>query len=326
MVPPGFSKQILGVSSPPRSSSPNNALNSTPGSTTAGQTENMNPDEGDEEETAVPIKVAPAVTTEIWGVLLRNRGFEARCGKLVRSPTKVKELSKFTSNVEDTPTKPKQKRGTLDNAEKSGDSTEQQRSILKSLRRGQASTVQRVSSDHAQSGETTVNLLARPTIHEERTSFPPEQQAASIAGPSSKPLGDEGPHNHNLRFFDGLAFRLLGEAKCLHVKAALEETGGRIVGDSSDDPVDFIIVRLVRYVVVLNLLYTRMLMLFSGSALYREEVDEVSRATYRTECWLERCFSERRICSADEHISFTPLKVPVNIPRETFDYSSTPPY
>lgn len=230
----------------------------------------------------------------------------------------MKELPRSTSNVEDTPTKPRQKRGILGKAEKSGESMEQQQSILKSLRRGQVSTAQTVSSDHAPGGKTTANHFTRPEIPEERKAFLPEQQAASIAGPSSKPLTDQGLLNYNARFFDGLTFRLLGEAKCSHVKAALEEAGGRIVGDSSDDPVDFIIVRLVRYVVRLTALATRMLTSFSGSPLYREEVDEVSRSTYRTECWLERCFSEHRICPMDEHLSFTPLKIAANIPRESF--------
>ncbi|KAL1923796.1 uncharacterized protein VTP21DRAFT_8776 [Calcarisporiella thermophila] len=33
-----------------------------------------------------------------------------------------------------------------------------------------------------------------------------------------------------------------------------------------------------------------------------------------TECWLERCLEEQRICSPDEHITFTPLSVSVPIP------------
>ena len=47
----------------------------------------------------------------------------------------------------------------------------------------------------------------------------------------------------------------------------------------------------------------------SGSKLYRQEVEERERRKYRTECWLERCIYEERICSADEHPSFTPLDI-----------------
>lgn len=52
----------------------------------------------------------------------------------------------------------------------------------------------------------------------------------------------------------------------------------------------------------------------SGSKYYSEEVDEDDRAKYRTECWLERCLSDDRICSPDDHISFTPLKVAIPVP------------
>lgn len=48
------------------------------------------------------------------------------------------------------------------------------------------------------------------------------------------------------RLFEGRTFRILGEARCTRVKDALENAGGKIVGDSSDALVDFVIVRLVR--------------------------------------------------------------------------------
>jgi DNA replication regulator DPB11 len=48
---------------------------------------------------------------------------------------------------------------------------------------------------------------------------------------------------------------------------------------------------------------------FSGSMLFRNECDEWERRRYRTECWLERCIYEERICSPAEHVSFVPLKI-----------------
>ena len=53
-------------------------------------------------------------------------------------------------------------------------------------------------------------------------------------------------------------------------------------------------------------------MLGSGSKLYRDDPDAHERGKYRTECWLERCIFEERICPPDEHISFAP--VPVQTP------------
>lgn len=50
-------------------------------------------------------------------------------------------------------------------------------------------------------------------------------------------------------------------------------------------------------------------LLHSGSALFRREGDEDTRAKYRTECWLERCMFEERICAPEEHVAFAPLAV-----------------
>jgi hypothetical protein len=47
--------------------------------------------------------------------------------------------------------------------------------------------------------------------------------------------------------FSGYRFRALGEAKTPAVKSAVESFGGQMVLEV-DDEVDFIIVRLVRYV------------------------------------------------------------------------------
>ena len=51
----------------------------------------------------------------------------------------------------------------------------------------------------------------------------------------------------------------------------------------------------------------------SGSKLYREEDDPILRAKYRTECWLEQCIYEDRICAAEDHVSFVPLAIDIPI-------------
>lgn len=71
-------------------------------------------------------------------------------------------------------------------------------------------------------------------------------QPGGIAGPSNKPYAGTEQSARQSGFFTGLSFRLLGEARSPHVKSTLEEAGGRVVSESSDDPVDFIVVRLVR--------------------------------------------------------------------------------
>ena len=53
---------------------------------------------------------------------------------------------------------------------------------------------------------------------------------------------------------------------------------------------------------------------FSGSKFFRNECDERDRKKYRTECWLEKCIFDERICSAEEHVSFMPLKIQCPVP------------
>jgi|ERR1700722_12896546 len=52
----------------------------------------------------------------------------------------------------------------------------------------------------------------------------------------------------------------------------------------------------------------------SGSKLFREESDERLREKYRTESWLELCIYHERICSPDENMWFTPLKIVTPVP------------
>ncbi|KAJ7584435.1 hypothetical protein C8J56DRAFT_951061 [Mycena floridula] len=96
-------------------------------------------------------------------------------------------------------------------------------------------------------------------------------------------------------FFAGLRFRLLGEARCATVKSAIEGAGGQVV--SGDQVVDFIVVRLL-----------------SGSKFYAAEEHLEEKNKYRTECWLERCLFEERLCEAQLHVSFVPLDVNLPIP------------
>ncbi|KAJ3570667.1 hypothetical protein NP233_g4252 [Leucocoprinus birnbaumii] len=111
-------------------------------------------------------------------------------------------------------------------------------------------------------------------------------------------VGDSaaGPSSDATKMFVGYRFRALGEAKTPAVKNAVESYGGRMVSEDDED-VDFVIVRLV-----------------SGSKLYREETDSVLRSKYRTECWLERCMFEDRVCPPDQDLSFVPLGIETPIP------------
>jgi hypothetical protein len=52
----------------------------------------------------------------------------------------------------------------------------------------------------------------------------------------------------------------------------------------------------------------------SGSKFYRDEEDQAARAKYRTECWLEQCMFDERLCSPDEQVTFLPLVVQTPVP------------
>jgi DNA replication regulator DPB11 len=52
----------------------------------------------------------------------------------------------------------------------------------------------------------------------------------------------------------------------------------------------------------------------SGSKFYRDEEDQAVRAKYRTECWLEQCMFDERLCSPDEQVTFLPLVVQTPVP------------
>lgn len=123
--------------------------------------------------------------------------------------------------------------------------------------------------------------------------------------------------------FLGLKFLALGEAKSPTVRNAIEQNGGRMTLEMEDDEVDYIIVRLVRYVANVRVLdWPILLTMISGSKLYREEHDKSLRIKYRTECWLERCIFEDRICPPEDHITFCPLSIETPVPGLSRTFAS----
>ena len=48
----------------------------------------------------------------------------------------------------------------------------------------------------------------------------------------------------------------------------------------------------------------------SGAELMKQEAPEDEHHKFRTECWVERCIFESRICEVDENVTFRPLSVP----------------
>ena len=55
----------------------------------------------------------------------------------------------------------------------------------------------------------------------------------------------------------------------------------------------------------------------SGTPHYLSSKSETSKLMFRTECWIEQCIYEERLCTRDEHPAFKPLdiKVPIDDAR-----------
>jgi len=186
----------------------------------------------DEEEPAslarAPVR---AVTLQLWGSLLRPRGFEIDAGgnKLVRSPSKSQSLA-------DLPTSPTRLPARLvpdvraTDGEKEKD-PQGKHSVISSFRRADSFAVPK-------------ELVTRQPFRRTQTIAAPGPHDAEGSGTSHRPLG-EGSAMGMATLFAGYHFCLLGEAKCTNVRTAIENGGGIVTDDDTDD-VDFIVVRLIR--------------------------------------------------------------------------------
>lgn len=216
--------------------------------------------QGNEEETAVAVKRIPSVTLQIWKSMLQPRGFDIQQGKLIRSPSKSQALpNAHNTDLEDSPGgRPRAAVHELERARNNQESgqkgdeagTSKQASILSSFRRSQSFMLpmndasvprqqpfQRISV--AQSLPQTHNTADFATIDEGRPVASSSRDTnVSPDVISRQPQG----------LFFGITFRILGEAHSPSVRTALKDAGGRLVPDDSDESVDYIVVRLVRYV------------------------------------------------------------------------------
>ncbi|THH28236.1 hypothetical protein EUX98_g5958 [Antrodiella citrinella] len=279
----------------------------------------------EEEEELASVKRVPNVKLRIWETIMGSRGFEVSGGKLIRSPSKSQAArqsvppafppadlniggsTSFTAKLAQ---------------EENGRPAAAGGSLLASFRRTKSfapatkdtstqkakqpfqlvATLAAVSSEDAfwgvpggeigpilaQGGEDIPVASGSHIPSEYAREAIARESSFMVAGPSRQQV-DESVAKAGI--FNGMTFHALGEARCASVRTAVEDSGGKLV-DDRDAEVDYIIVRLV-----------------SGSKLYREEPDESLRGKYRTECWLERCMYEERICEPSEHIAFVPLGI-----------------
>ncbi|OCH94853.1 hypothetical protein OBBRIDRAFT_884411 [Obba rivulosa] len=285
-----------------------------PGSNTPSLGRPAGPD--DEEEIA-SVKRVPAVTLQLWQNLLKPRGFELVDGKLVRSPSKSQSAQRHDEQEDpDLPRRPVRSISPVPLPRKGEASTSTIAALRKPGGRRDSTPSQTRLSTPAPAEALPLPRRIQQLVPASSFLAHPPRRSDSMEGAEVQPVASTSRHSepeagHDVlmregeplepaspsrtsRLFAGLRFQALGEAESPAVHAAVENSGGFMMARGGEDnaEVDFIIVRLV-----------------SGSHLYRKEEDESLREKYRTECWLESCITQERICSPDEHIAFRPLGI-----------------
>ncbi|KAI0648707.1 hypothetical protein C8Q79DRAFT_1007282 [Trametes meyenii] len=285
------------------------------------------PAQNDIEELASS-KRHPTAVVGLWQSILRPRGFALQNGHLVRSPSKSQSQPIIPAPRDPSPPR---RRAAL----RAGDGDPHAPvSAISSFRRARsfapptalaastplsrqpfrrAPTV--VAGEGSLGKKSSLSFLGRSVGSVQAaagmSADAPIASTSAVAGPSRSASVVPGEVEEGVdegecvsegarELFKGMRIRALGEAKSVSVRKAIEDCGGTWIGardDDDDDAVDFIIVRLV-----------------SGSAIYRNEGDEAAQGKYRTECWLERCIFEERVCAPTEHVAFVPLATPAPVP------------
>ncbi|KAK7678565.1 hypothetical protein QCA50_018437 [Cerrena zonata] len=280
----------------------------------------------DEEEPA-SIKRVPGAKLALWESLLKPRGFVADQGKLIRSPSKSQATGNHTVGDQgnESPTKDKSQR-MKSMREIASEASENSKirgktSLLANLQRSR-SIAPRQQLDAGETSQRQVpplkRVLTSNAFAQPRQLFSPHpDQHPDVPEPVASPSRsrgasmeidaevqpEAGPSNLNVLaartgIFANMTFRLLGEARSANVKGVIEGAGGKVLrthgedgtGDDDED-VDIVLVRLV-----------------SGRTIFHSASMTIPPSKFRTECWLERCLFEERICAPEEHVSFRPLE------------------
>ncbi|KAJ6485242.1 hypothetical protein DFH09DRAFT_1458075 [Mycena vulgaris] len=245
-------------------------------------------DDGDE---FAPVKQhLPDVTLQLWGNLLKARGYEVASGGVMLSPGKARQMAV-------------QERAAAGDELPEGGS----RSVLSSFRRANSYVAPRMLREPSSAGagpsrlpfghsgsvngNSTANGAGTSSSHAKRLGEGDATQTTDDA--ATAPAPNAAPADEPSTVFAGFKFLLRGETDTAPVRGAIEGVG--------------VIVRLV-----------------SGSALYLAEPSSVACARYRTECWLECCLFADYLCAPSTHVSFVPLGVSLPVPgadRITLSFS-----
>ena len=193
-----------------------------------------------EEEEIACVAHRAGFTIQIWGSLLKNRGYEVVNGKVIKSPSKAppkglppleipRAESPDSNDMDTDPSKPKSVLSAVrrDNSFAPVNEPSQQSRASQRLQPFRRTTSAAVAVDPQKSRDMqgTANRA---------------MDAGAQAGPST--IGPRG-------LFSGLKFRVLGEARSPTVRNAIEQASGIWMSEQDfQEDVDYIIVRLVRLV------------------------------------------------------------------------------
>lgn len=184
-----------------------------------------------EEEEPASLAHTPvrAVTLQLWGSLLRPRGFEIDpvANKLVRSPSKSQSIAGPPMSPIRLPARlmPDVRTRTAEKVIES-----QGKSVISSFKRAKSFA---------------------PPVKEPMTRQPFRRTTTIAALGPGDAEGSAAPHQLEVEgssmatLFAGYQFRLLGEARCANVRNVIDRGGGVVIDENTDD-VDFIVVRLIR--------------------------------------------------------------------------------
>jgi hypothetical protein len=117
--------------------------------------------------------------------------------------------------------------------------------------------------------------------------------------------------------FAGKRLRAIGEANCAALRQELERAGAVLI-NRSGAKVDFYVVRLAGYALFWACECISLTAAFSGAELMKQEAPQDEHHKFRTECWVERCIFESRICDVDKNVTFRPFSIPTPLAGTDF--------
>ncbi|KAG7088076.1 hypothetical protein E1B28_012107 [Marasmius oreades] len=272
----------------------------------------------DDDEEPASIQRVPAIQLRIWESLLKHRGFkiDVEQGRLIRSPTKSQTQRTCPEENDIGEERPARAGGTLNPRASflasagfrraNSFTVPANKSVRRILSTRKVLAVPEAADDDMEANNVQMAIDtpgAGPSVPRSDRASSLNACDADMNDPSQRPNAEAPDPTPGI--FSGKRFLLLGEADSLSVRDAVKNSGGSFVeGDDTWDEryehsVDFVIVRLA-----------------SGSSLFCGLPSSASasyRSKFRTECWLESCIFQERVCEPSQHVSFTPVGIPCPI-------------